>query len=59
MPSKPPAEDGHNDTVGQPHDDHLEGPVAEAEAEAEAAEISDSAEPLGTTGKPSTAGRRS
>jgi predicted PurR-regulated permease PerM len=50
MASKPPAENGHSHNVGQPHDEDLEGPVAKAEAEA--AEISDSADPLGTTGKP-------
>src|ERR1044072_9377124 len=50
MPSEPHAEDGHSDQVPQPHDSESEGPVADAEAEAAA--ISDSADPLGTAGKP-------
>jgi predicted PurR-regulated permease PerM len=41
--------DGHHELIGQPHDEELEGPVAEAEAEA--AEISDSDKPLGSIGK--------
>jgi predicted PurR-regulated permease PerM len=43
-----PAE-GHRDLVGQPHDARQEGPIADAEATA--AEISGSAEPLGDMGK--------
>jgi predicted PurR-regulated permease PerM len=41
--------EGHHESVGRPHDAQLEGPVAEAEAEA--AQISDSDQPLGTLGK--------
>ncbi|MET0234488.1 MAG: AI-2E family transporter [Kibdelosporangium sp.] len=40
---------GHHNLVGQPHDEQQEGPVAEAEAKA--AEISDSQNPLGSIGK--------
>src|ERR1051325_1119852 len=47
--SQEPAEHGHHDLIGQPHDDKQEGPVAEAEATA--AEISDSQNPLGSIGK--------
>jgi predicted PurR-regulated permease PerM len=47
--SPEPATDGHHDLIGQPHDEHLEGPVAEAEAEA--AQISESDQPLGSIGK--------
>jgi predicted PurR-regulated permease PerM len=49
-PSSPdPAADAHHDLIGQPHDEQQEGPVAEAEAKA--AEISDSDKPLGSIGK--------
>jgi predicted PurR-regulated permease PerM len=43
------AESGHHDLIGQPHDDQQEGPVAQAEAKA--AQISDSEKPLGSIGK--------
>ncbi len=43
-----PAE-GHNDFVGQPHDDVAEGPVAQAEAVAAA--ISTEEQPMGTVGR--------
>ncbi|GLZ37971.1 AI-2E family transporter [Actinokineospora sp. NBRC 105648] len=43
------ADHAHHDQVGQPHDATAEGPVADAEAEA--ARISDSDRPLGTIGK--------
>jgi predicted PurR-regulated permease PerM len=43
------AADGHHEFVGQPHDDQREGPFAQAEAEA--AQISSSDQPLGTIGK--------
>ena len=49
MPSESAA-DGHADQVAQPHDSEQEGPVAEAEVEA--AEISDSDQPLGAPGRP-------
>jgi predicted PurR-regulated permease PerM len=45
----PSASEGHHDLVGQPHTGE-EGPVAEAEAEA--AKISDADQPLGPVGKP-------
>jgi predicted PurR-regulated permease PerM len=45
----PSASEGHHDLVGQPHTDE-EGPIAEAEAEA--AEISDADQPHGPVGKP-------
>lgn len=48
-PAAEPRADGHHDLVGQPHDEGSEGPVAEAEAKA--AEISDSDRPLGRIGK--------
>ncbi|TDV57878.1 AI-2E family transporter [Actinophytocola oryzae] len=48
-PSQDPAADGHHDLVGQPHDDQAEGPVAEAEAEA--AQISEPDQPFGAIGK--------
>lgn len=44
-----PATDAHHGLVGQPHDEQREGPVAEAEAEA--AQISTSDQPLGAIGK--------
>lgn len=47
-PSQDPA-DGHHDLIGQPHDEQLEGPVAQAEAEA--AQISETDRPLGSIGK--------
>jgi predicted PurR-regulated permease PerM len=43
------AADGHHELVGQPHDEHQEGPVAQAEAEA--AQISSPDQPLGSAGK--------
>jgi len=50
MPSPTPdSADGHHDLIGQPHDEQREGPVAEAEAEA--AQISESDQPLGSIGK--------
>lgn len=51
MPSPSPEStaDGHHDLVGQPHDEQREGPVAEAEAEA--AQISEPDQPFGTIGK--------
>lgn len=49
MSSSGTAADGHHEFVGQPHDDQREGPVAQAEAEA--AQISSSDQPLGTIGK--------
>jgi predicted PurR-regulated permease PerM len=51
MPSSPPepAADGHHDLIGQPHDEELEGPVAQAEAEA--AQISESDQPFGSIGE--------
>jgi len=47
--SPDPAAEGHHELIGQPHDEEFEGPVAEAEAEA--AQISDSDRPLGPIGK--------
>ncbi|MEV6605866.1 AI-2E family transporter [Kutzneria sp. NPDC051319] len=47
--SSDPAADGHHHLAGQPHDDESEGPVAQAEAEA--AQISESDQPLGTIGE--------
>jgi len=44
------ATDGHHDLVAQPHREHDEGPVAEAEARA--ATISTEATPLGRPGRP-------
>jgi predicted PurR-regulated permease PerM len=44
------ASDGHHPAIAQPHEDEVEGPVAEAEAEA--ATISTEAEPLGRPGRP-------
>jgi len=44
-----PAEQGHNDLVGQPHEQVEEGPVAEAEAVAAA--ISTEEQPMGTPGR--------
>ena len=44
-----PAEQGHNDLVGQPHEQVEEGPVAEAEAVAAA--ISTEERPMGTLGR--------
>ncbi len=50
MPSSPdPAAEAHHDLIGQPHDAQEEGPVAEAEAEA--AQISESDQPLGSMGE--------
>ncbi|GAA3434049.1 AI-2E family transporter [Kutzneria kofuensis] len=46
--SSPDSAAGHHELVGQPHDDEREGPVADAEAEA--AQISESDQPLGTIG---------
>jgi predicted PurR-regulated permease PerM len=48
-PSPEPAADGHHDLIGQPHDEQREGPVAEAEAEA--AQISESDQPFGPIGE--------
>jgi predicted PurR-regulated permease PerM len=42
------AADGHHDLVGQPHDDEHEGPLAQAEADA--AQISESDRPMGAIG---------
>ena len=50
MTSQDPGVEGHHALVGQPHEEREEGPVAEAEAEA--ARISDSDQPMGTVGKP-------
>jgi predicted PurR-regulated permease PerM len=50
MTSQDPGAEGHHALVGQPHEEQEEGPVAEAEAEA--ARISDSDQPMGTVGKP-------
>ncbi|WP_030109315.1 AI-2E family transporter [Kutzneria albida] len=47
--SSPDSADGHHDLIGQPHDDEHEGPVADAEAEA--AQISESDRPLGAIGE--------
>jgi predicted PurR-regulated permease PerM len=47
--SPEPAAEGHHDLVGQPHDDAHEGQVADAEAEA--ARISESDQPMGTIGE--------
>lgn len=44
-----PTEQGHNDLVGQPHEQVEEGPVAEAEAVAAA--ISTEEQPMGTPGR--------
>lgn len=44
-----PAE-GHNDLVGQPHDERAEGPIAQAEVVA--AQISTDDAPMGSVGKP-------
>jgi predicted PurR-regulated permease PerM len=50
MTSQDPGAEGHHALMGQPHQEREEGPVAEAEAEA--ARISDSDQPMGTVGKP-------
>jgi predicted PurR-regulated permease PerM len=44
------ADDGHHPRIAQPHEDEVEGPVAEAEAKAAA--ISTEAAPLGRPGRP-------
>lgn len=44
------AADGHDDLVGQPHDAHAEGPIAQAEVAA--ATISTDVAPMGPAGEP-------
>lgn len=50
MMSTPDRADGHHPLVAQPHDPSVEGPVADAEAQAAQASTAD--EPLGRPGRP-------